>query len=150
MASIHYAFLLDENAMHLKNFFPAGRAKTVVDFGMVGDSDDAVLAKAYETKRILVTSNRDDFHKRFIAFAAQGGKGKCTDLYGLVLFNGERSAQQKHFPVQRIERRFGRLPNERRALGWIDVSDLNLLVRVTSESVEVQKLPRCPFCMTLN
>ena len=148
MPSITYAFLLDEKAMHLAPLFPNGRAKTVAELGMSGATDDEVLALAEREKRILVTSNRDDFLERYNKYAAQGGRKKCTDLYGLVLFNGERSAQERHFPISKIEKRL-HLILERIHVTWRDVLDSNLLVRITSETIITQRLPRCPECMRL-
>lgn len=145
MAAVTYAFLCDENAMHLAELFPAGRAKTVADFGMLGASDPEVMRKADDDRRILVSSNRDDFKELFVKHAAQGGRKKCTDLYGLVLFAGEKGAQLR-IPIRELGSRL-RLDGKR--IGWSDVHYQNLLVRVMADGrVRVERLPRCPYCMT--
>ena len=144
MAAVTYAFLCDENAMHLAPLFPAGRAKTVADFGMLGASDPEVLAMADRDRRILVTSNRDDFKDLYVAHAAKGGKRKCTDLYGLVLFSGEKSAQLR-LSMRQIASKL-RLDGKR--VGWEAIPEENLLVRVMADGkVRVERLPRCPYCV---
>lgn len=146
VAAVTYAFLCDENSMHLAPLLGPGRAETVVDFDMRGASDPQVLAKADEERRILVTSNREDFRELFIAYAAQGGKRKCTDLFGLILFSGEKDAQLR-LPVKKIE---AELRLEGRKITWCDIHHENLLVRVTAGNrPRVERLPRCPYCAAL-
>jgi hypothetical protein len=53
----NYAFLLDENLLHLSSRFPKGRAKTIVKQARrQGTSDPDVVREAFETKKIIVTS----------------------------------------------------------------------------------------------
>jgi hypothetical protein len=139
-----YGFLIDENALHLGLLFPPGRAVTVEDLDMRGASDDAVILEGDRRELIVVTANRDDYRERFIAHASKGGKRKCTDLYGLVMFYGEKQDQVKHFPLAQIERR---LRLDRKPIKWRDVYQQNLLVRVKSGGVTVERLPRCPYCV---
>jgi len=63
-----------------------------------------VISEADQRELIVATANRDDYRERFIAHAAKGGKRKCTDLVGLVMFYGEKQHQLKHFPLTKIER----------------------------------------------
>ena len=93
-ASYLFAFLLDENAMHLKANFPAKRTKTAADLGLLGDDDDRVIDVSLDTNRIIVTSNRDDHVERYrkriraglIATYDRGVRGMtnmtCTNCHG--------------------------------------------------------------------
>ncbi len=131
--------------MHLARLFPEEQAKTVADFGMLGALDPAVMAKAEEERRILVTSNRETY--RTCSWRTlQGGKRKCTDMFGLVLFSGEISAQLR-IPVRVLE---SHLRLDGKPIKWMDVQEQNLLVRVTAGArPRVERLPRCPYCVTL-
>lgn len=143
MGNSLYGFLVDEDALHLGPLFPPGHAKTVDHLRLRGASDDKVIATADGKQLIVVTANRDDYRVRFIAHAARGGKRKCTDLHGLVLFYGDAKDQVTHFPITKLERR---LALDGLRVTWRDVYRRNLLVRVKAGGVTVERLPRCPFC----
>jgi len=146
MGNALYGFICDENAMHLASYFPHGRAKTVKQFGLLGESDDAILAKAWDSHLIVVTSNRDDFRERFLSFVPSGGKRKCTHLHGLVMFAETKDEQIGLFPSKKLERR---LRLDGKAVTWRDVYQGNLLVRANPQRASVERLSRCPGCRRL-
>jgi hypothetical protein len=144
-----YAFLLDENVMHLKKLFPKGRAITVADLGKASADDDKVVRLADEHRRIIVTNNSRDYRAAMARYAKDWGKERCSDLYGLIILPNRKHEQAPLFPLHRIEEmlRYTAPNKPKRRIRWRDVADDNLLVLISKDRrVRVEALPRCPFC----
>jgi len=141
-----YAFLIDEDLMHLVHWFPKGRAKTVVTHARQrGTPDPEVVAIAFDTKRTIVTNNSKDYRREVLAFSRQSGRARCSDLFGLVLMPDDEADQRQFFPLQR--RLTAKLRYRGRKIDWLDVHTYNLLVQADRDGrVFVSQLPRCAFC----
>lgn len=142
----NYAFLIDEDLLHLVHWFPKGRAKTITSHARKqGTPDPEVVKAAFDAKRIIVTNNSKDYRREVLAFAKQSGKRRCSDLYGLVLLPDDAVDQEQFSPLNRGLS--ARLRYRGEKIDWTAVHQYNLLVQADRMGkVTVSQLPRCAFC----
>jgi hypothetical protein len=138
-----YRFLFDCNVTKIASMFPVKRRLALSDLQLPNDASDAQIVEAAQGRRlIIVTANGDDFIREILKFQRLKDREVCRELSGLVVLPGHYETQK-----QAVGRAEGRLRWGGRKIGWFDVWDKNLCVRLTTQGApSITRFPVCFYC----
>jgi hypothetical protein len=142
IAMFTYGFILDNGVNHLREWLPRGRTRTLADLSLVVTSSDLdIVMKASDERLIIVTANGSDFLREIGRYSRTSSRIKCHDSSGLFILMDAHIPHRPFIEVTALLRLGGK------QIGWTDVTDNNLVVRLTvDDRVSVDRLPRCFYC----
>jgi hypothetical protein len=108
-------------------------------------SDAAIVTKAWDLERTIVTGNGRDFINLVLRFQKQTKKKDCHELYGLIILPNRYEAQKRLMGVAEKKLRHGD-----KKITWADVWRKNYCVRVRKSGVpQITAFPKCLYCKKL-
>jgi hypothetical protein len=139
-------FLLDRDVSKAVSLFPAKITRTIAQVGLPDNaSDAAIIKKAWQLRRTIVTGNGDDFVKEMLKFQRRTKQADCHEMFGLVVLPNGYENQKRLLQMIGTRLRLGT-----KKLTWADVAEKNYYVRVKKGGdIEVKRFPRCFYCQKL-
>jgi hypothetical protein len=118
-------FLLDRDVSKAASLFPANITRTIMQVGLPDNaSDAAIVRKAWQLRRTIVTGNGDHFIKEILKFQKQTKQVDCHEMFGLVVLPNGYETQKRLLQMIGTRLRLG-TPTSRTASLQIKVNFLS-------------------------